>query len=71
MPRSSSSLAQETKLNEIITCLNAVLPLLHELIDAYGTPFLSPVSDTTLSLVSLVQVRAQQNFQRAKLDLLD
>ncbi|KAJ7433054.1 hypothetical protein FB451DRAFT_1420083 [Mycena latifolia] len=45
----------EIRLNNIITCLAPVIRLLNELRDAFGTPFILAISNTTLSLITIVQ----------------
>ncbi|KAJ7451367.1 hypothetical protein FB451DRAFT_1525746 [Mycena latifolia] len=42
-------------LDSIVTCLNAVLPVVNELHDSFGTPFMQAISATTLNLISAVQ----------------
>ncbi|KAJ7451885.1 hypothetical protein FB451DRAFT_1409498 [Mycena latifolia] len=42
-------------LNNTITCLAPVVTLLNELSDAFGTPFVPAISNTTLSLITAVQ----------------
>ncbi|KAJ7446970.1 P-loop containing nucleoside triphosphate hydrolase protein, partial [Mycena latifolia] len=41
--------------NNAIRCLAAVITLLNELSDAFGTPFVPAISNTTLSLITAVQ----------------
>ncbi|KAF7358455.1 hypothetical protein MVEN_00896000 [Mycena venus] len=45
----------ETRLNNITTCLTSTLALLEEISDAFGTPFIQPISNTTQSLITAVQ----------------
>ncbi|KAJ7474960.1 hypothetical protein FB451DRAFT_1465264 [Mycena latifolia] len=45
----------DIRLNNIITCLAPVVTLLNELSDAFGTPFVPAISNTTLSLMTAVQ----------------
>ncbi|KAJ7094804.1 hypothetical protein C8R44DRAFT_951432 [Mycena epipterygia] len=45
----------ETRLNNIVTCLTPVIPLLNEFSDTFGTPFIPAISNTTVSLITLVQ----------------
>ncbi|KAJ7445458.1 hypothetical protein FB451DRAFT_1412733 [Mycena latifolia] len=45
----------EIRLNNTITCLAPVITLLNELSDAFGTPFVPAISNTTLSLITAVQ----------------
>ncbi|KAJ7479042.1 hypothetical protein FB451DRAFT_1450786, partial [Mycena latifolia] len=45
----------DIRLNNTITSLTPVVALLNELSDAFGTPFVPAISNTTLSLITLVQ----------------
>ncbi|KAJ7133313.1 hypothetical protein C8R44DRAFT_870717 [Mycena epipterygia] len=45
----------KTRLDNIVACLTPVIPLLNEFSDAFGTPFLPAIVNTTLSLITLVQ----------------
>ncbi|KAJ7432925.1 hypothetical protein FB451DRAFT_1196692 [Mycena latifolia] len=45
----------EIRLNNIITCLTSAIPLLNELHDGFGTPFVQAISNTTLSLITGLQ----------------
>ncbi|KAJ7447023.1 hypothetical protein FB451DRAFT_1567672 [Mycena latifolia] len=45
----------EIRLNNTITCLAPVITLLNELSDAFGTPFVPAILNTTLSLITAVQ----------------
>ncbi|KAJ7451875.1 hypothetical protein FB451DRAFT_1409490 [Mycena latifolia] len=45
----------EIRLNNIIACLTPTLALLYELSNTFGTPFVPAISNTTLSLISVVQ----------------
>ncbi|KAJ7082786.1 hypothetical protein C8R44DRAFT_894699 [Mycena epipterygia] len=45
----------ETRLDNIIACLTPIVPLLNEFSDVFGTPFIPAISNTTLSLITLVQ----------------
>ncbi|KAJ7452000.1 hypothetical protein FB451DRAFT_1524634 [Mycena latifolia] len=45
----------DIRLNNTITCLAPVIALLNELSDAFGTPFVPAISNTTLSLITAVQ----------------
>ncbi|KAJ7455843.1 hypothetical protein FB451DRAFT_1184133 [Mycena latifolia] len=45
----------EIRLNNIITCFSPVITLLNELSDVFGTPFVPAISNTTLSLIAVVQ----------------
>ncbi|KAJ7443379.1 hypothetical protein FB451DRAFT_1437614 [Mycena latifolia] len=53
MPRESA--ISDIQLNSIVTCLNTVLPLLNDLHESLGTPFVQAISNTTLNLLSAVQ----------------
>ncbi|KAJ7493507.1 hypothetical protein FB451DRAFT_1164401 [Mycena latifolia] len=52
MPRESTT---EIRLKNVTACLNAVIPLLNEINDAFGTPFMRAIANTTLSLITGVQ----------------
>ncbi|KAJ7458207.1 hypothetical protein FB451DRAFT_1182950 [Mycena latifolia] len=43
------------RLNNTITCLASVITILNQLSDAFGTPFVPAISNTTLSLITAVQ----------------
>ncbi|KAJ7087138.1 hypothetical protein C8R44DRAFT_752313 [Mycena epipterygia] len=45
----------ETRTENIVACLTPVIPLLTEFSDAFGTPFIPAIVNTTLSLITLVQ----------------
>ncbi|KAJ7142572.1 hypothetical protein C8R44DRAFT_924163 [Mycena epipterygia] len=45
----------EIRLNSILACLVPTITLLNEVNDAFGTPFIKAISNTTLSLVTAVQ----------------
>ncbi|KAJ7082782.1 hypothetical protein C8R44DRAFT_904766 [Mycena epipterygia] len=45
----------EIGIDNIVACLTPVIPLLNEFNDAFGTPFISAIANTTLSLITLVQ----------------
>ncbi|KAJ7123554.1 hypothetical protein C8R44DRAFT_735200 [Mycena epipterygia] len=51
-PRTTLS---ETRMDNIVACLTPVIPLLTEFSDAFGTPFIPAIVNTTLSLITLVQ----------------
>ncbi|KAJ6603330.1 hypothetical protein DFH09DRAFT_1068498 [Mycena vulgaris] len=53
MPREPT--ITDIQLANIITCLTPLVPLLTELHDGFGTPFVQAISNTTLSLISVVQ----------------
>ncbi|KAJ7438354.1 hypothetical protein FB451DRAFT_1378267 [Mycena latifolia] len=54
---SPQSTVADIRLNNTIACLTPVITLLNELTDAFGTPFVPAISNTTLSLITAVQVR--------------
>ncbi|KAJ7493509.1 hypothetical protein FB451DRAFT_1360351 [Mycena latifolia] len=52
----------EIRLSNIITCLTPVIPLLNELNDTCGAPFVQTISNTTLSLITgIQQVKRNKN----------
>ncbi|KAJ7469517.1 hypothetical protein FB451DRAFT_1476337 [Mycena latifolia] len=53
MPRKPT--ISDIDLISIVACLNAVLPLLNNLHDGFGTPFMQAISNTTLNLLYAVQ----------------
>lgn len=53
MPRQPT--IAEIRLNDTLTCLKPAVSLLNDLHDAFGTPFVSVISLTTLSLMASVQ----------------
>ncbi|KAJ6603294.1 hypothetical protein DFH09DRAFT_1124130 [Mycena vulgaris] len=63
MPRQPT--VTDIQLSSIITCLTPTIPLLNELHDGFGTPFVQAISNTTASLIS-----ALQNVKRNKDDCL-
>ncbi|KAJ7478443.1 hypothetical protein FB451DRAFT_1453017 [Mycena latifolia] len=62
---SPQSTVTDIRLNNTITCLAPVITLLNELSDAFGTPFVPAISNTTLSLIT-----AMQNVKRNKEDCI-
>ncbi|KAJ7451382.1 hypothetical protein FB451DRAFT_1374414 [Mycena latifolia] len=54
MPRAPTII--DIHLDSIVACLNAVLPVVNELHDSFGTPFMQAISTTTLHLISAVQL---------------
>ncbi|KAJ7480773.1 hypothetical protein FB451DRAFT_1446803 [Mycena latifolia] len=50
MPRQPT----EIRLNSIITCLTPAVKILEEVNDAFGTPFIQAIANTTLSLITAV-----------------
>ncbi|KAJ7441440.1 hypothetical protein B0H11DRAFT_2307802 [Mycena galericulata] len=45
----------ETRINNIITGLKPAVTLLNEIQDAFGTPFVQAISNTTLALMTTIQ----------------
>ncbi|KAJ7466315.1 hypothetical protein FB451DRAFT_1485055, partial [Mycena latifolia] len=45
----------EIHLTNTIACLTPAVPLLNQLSDAFGTPFMPTISDTILSFITTVQ----------------
>ncbi|KAJ7472960.1 hypothetical protein B0H11DRAFT_2195851 [Mycena galericulata] len=45
----------ETRINNIIIGLKPAVTLLNEIHDAFGTPFVQAISNTTLSLITIIQ----------------
>ncbi|KAJ7094858.1 hypothetical protein C8R44DRAFT_989649 [Mycena epipterygia] len=45
----------KTRLDNIVACLTPLLSLLGEFSDTFGTPFIPAISNTTVSLITLVQ----------------
>ncbi|KAJ7444726.1 hypothetical protein FB451DRAFT_1413113 [Mycena latifolia] len=45
----------EIHLDSIVAPLNAILPVLNELHNSFGTPFVQAISNTTLNLLSAMQ----------------
>ncbi|KAJ7142604.1 hypothetical protein C8R44DRAFT_725941 [Mycena epipterygia] len=58
----------DSRLNNILACLNPTIPLLNEVNDAFGTPFIKAISNTTLSLVTAVQSETAGSLSPAILD---
>ncbi|KAF8201888.1 hypothetical protein K438DRAFT_1758156 [Mycena galopus ATCC 62051] len=54
-------------LKQITTCLRLALPLLKELNDAFGPPFVQPIVNTIQSLINLVQNVKQNKNECAQL----
>ncbi|KAJ7146593.1 hypothetical protein C8R44DRAFT_864339 [Mycena epipterygia] len=52
---SPKTIVTERRLYEIVAGLTPILSLLNEWSDAFGTPFIPAISNTTLSLITLVQ----------------
>ncbi|KAJ7482419.1 hypothetical protein FB451DRAFT_1364518 [Mycena latifolia] len=61
----------EIRLNNIITCLAPVITLLNELSDAFGTPFVPAISNTTLSLMTAVQLANVKKNKEDCIQLLE
>jgi hypothetical protein len=55
MPRQST--LTEIRVTNIVEYLTPALTLLKELDDAFGPPFIKPISNTIESLISMAQVR--------------
>ncbi|KAJ7469497.1 hypothetical protein FB451DRAFT_1400350 [Mycena latifolia] len=53
MPREPT--IRNIHLDSVVACLNTVLPLLNDLHDGFGTPFVQAISNTTLNLLSAMQ----------------
>ncbi|KAJ7439091.1 hypothetical protein FB451DRAFT_1447390 [Mycena latifolia] len=53
MPREPT--VTDIRVNNIVACLNPAVPLLKEISDAFGTPFIPAIASTTLSLITAVQ----------------
>ncbi|KAJ7094852.1 hypothetical protein C8R44DRAFT_951508 [Mycena epipterygia] len=49
------TIVTETRLDNIVACLTPSLSLLGEFSDAFGTPFIPAISNTTVALITLVQ----------------
>ncbi|KAJ7131190.1 hypothetical protein C8R44DRAFT_731450 [Mycena epipterygia] len=43
-------------LSNIITCITSMLPLLNDINDGFGTPFIQAISNTTFSVIAAAQV---------------
>ncbi|KAJ7711081.1 hypothetical protein B0H14DRAFT_2645936 [Mycena olivaceomarginata] len=54
MPRQPT--VTEIRLTSITACLTPALTLLNELNDAFGPPFIQPISNTVVSLMAMVQL---------------
>ncbi|KAF8132133.1 hypothetical protein K438DRAFT_2130997 [Mycena galopus ATCC 62051] len=57
MPRQPT--VAETNLDRITTCLTLTLPLLNELHDAFGPPFVQSIANTIQTLIKLVQNKSE------------
>lgn len=55
MPRQPA--LTETRINNIITCLKPAVTLLNELSVAFGAPFVQAISETSLSLITALEVK--------------
>jgi hypothetical protein len=73
MPRQLT--VTEIRLANITACLTPALTLLNELNDVFGPLFIQPISNTVLSLMSMVQVSYSELPHRQGanivMDLLD
>ncbi len=65
MPR--QPIAIKTLLTNTIACLTLALTLLNELNDAFGPQFVQPISNTVLSLITIVQVMSSEQRQSCSL----
>ncbi|KAF8166948.1 hypothetical protein K438DRAFT_1856801 [Mycena galopus ATCC 62051] len=65
MPRQLTD--AKAHLDHITTCLTLALPLLKELNDAFGPPFVQPIVNTIQSLINLVQNVKQNKNECAQL----
>ncbi|KAF8171341.1 hypothetical protein K438DRAFT_1852612 [Mycena galopus ATCC 62051] len=65
MPRQLTD--AKAHLDHITTCLTLALPLLNELNDAFGPPFVQPIVNTIQSLINLVQNVKQNKTECAQL----
>ncbi|KAF8168602.1 P-loop containing nucleoside triphosphate hydrolase protein [Mycena galopus ATCC 62051] len=65
MPRQRT--IAETHLDHIITCLTLALPLLNELNDGFGPPFVSAIANTVQTLINSVQNVKQNKSECAQL----
>lgn len=54
MPRQPT--ATESRVSKIISALEPAITLLEEINDAFGTPFVQAISNTTHALITAVQV---------------
>ncbi|KAJ7479093.1 hypothetical protein FB451DRAFT_1365656 [Mycena latifolia] len=61
----------DIRLNITITCLAPVITLLNELTDAFGTPFVPAISNTTLSLITAVQLTNVKKNKEDCIQLLE
>ncbi|KAF7364633.1 hypothetical protein MVEN_00332600 [Mycena venus] len=52
---SHQSIITELRVNNIITCLKPVIPLLNEVGHSFGTPFVQAIANTTVSLIDTFQ----------------
>jgi hypothetical protein len=48
----------KSRLNNIVVCLAPTLALLKELNDAFGPPFVQPITNTIETLISMTRVRS-------------
>jgi hypothetical protein len=54
MPRQST--ATEARITNITECLTPAITLLKELNDAFAPPFIEPLANTTLALITGIEV---------------
>ncbi|KAJ7472861.1 P-loop containing nucleoside triphosphate hydrolase protein [Mycena galericulata] len=53
MPRQPT--VTETRVNNVIACLKPAIPLLNDVHDAYGTPFVQAILNTSVALIAAIQ----------------
>jgi hypothetical protein len=58
--------ATEIHLNNIVPYLTPTVTLLKELNDAFGSPFIQPISNTVETLISMAQVGSFQDMHMFK-----
>lgn len=52
----------DNRLRNIVTCLTPAVTFLKDLHDTFGTPFITAIAGTTLSLMAIVQVSDLHNM---------
>ncbi|KAJ6472073.1 hypothetical protein C8R45DRAFT_1104280 [Mycena sanguinolenta] len=65
MPRQPT--VTEFRLESLASCLAPIVTVLNELHDAFGSPFVQPISDRVVSLIKLVQNVKQNKKECAQL----
>jgi hypothetical protein len=58
MPRQPT--VTKSRLNNIVVCLAPTLALLKELNDAFGPPFVQPITNTIETLINMTGVRSSK-----------